>query len=82
MHNLLKVVVVGLALVFVVGCFSKHVATCMKFEEKGRAHLEFDGGPIIGVEFTGDITGPTTFERIPEDMTYNPCVTGMSQTHP
>jgi len=69
------------SLFMAVGC-SKHVATCLSFEEKGHGNITISAGPW-GEVADVNMVGPSKFERIPEDMAFNPCQgPGISQTHP
>ena len=66
---MLKYVLIGACVVLLSGCSTK-MATCLDMGDNSNTHSDFG---YFYDSATFDINGPVKFERIPEDMTFNPC---------
>ena len=67
-----------LMLMLMSGC-SKDLASCLVFDEKGHGDIQLSAGPW-GQVATVNMSGPSRYERIPAEMTYNPCRQSMEVT--
>jgi len=66
-------ILLGLAFLLNLGCFSKSTSVCLEYMENGHGGVRGSAGPW-GEVLDINMTGPSRFSKVHKDATMHPCL--------